>query len=246
MNADNFDPEYLKINPNGTVPSLSVPWEDKIFTDTTEILEFLDRNSTAANVPKLIPSDPETKKTMEKLVKLVHSMDLDMTIVLLTARDEEELRSKPGSIPSFVSVRQERLQKYSSEQPDNQFYAAKIKENGALNNIFSSGPCKEHDDFFKETLVKYEKFAEGMAELDRTIKLPYAAGKEVTLADIHMVPWVSHLLMSLGTSDPADWSILEAHMQKSVPDFRVGNKVKTWWNIFRERKSFDKVFKPLR
>ena len=197
-------------------------------------------------MPKLIPSDADTKETMEKLISLVHSMDLDTTLVLLTARDEEELASKPGFIPPYISTRQERLEKYFHEHPENRFYASKAKENGILNHIFTSGPCKEHDDFFEETLVKYKKFAEGMAELDKTIKLPYAAGKEVTLADIHMVPWVSHLLMSVGTSDPADWSILEAHMQKSVPDFHVGKKVKTWWNIFRERKSFNKVFKPLR
>jgi len=68
-------------------------------------------------------------------------------------------------------------------------------------------------------------FAAGLNMLERQILLPYAVGDHVTLADLHIAPWLSHTLYALGTTDPSDFSKLEGRIQQVVPNFKLGPKI---------------------
>jgi len=240
--AENFEPEYLRINPNGTVPSLLIPFEDKILTDTREILEFLDRYSNSVKSPSLNPSDAETILAVNSLIELVHSSELDTNLILLAPRNETELEAKKsGMWNDFVANRQAALERLHSAEPENPFYSAKVKENGALSRLYTAKPDREHDIFFKDTEAKYRKFAAAMDDLNAQLRLPYAAGNQVTLADLHIVPWLSHALAGVGTTDPSDFSKFDAHIQQTVPGFHVGRNIRAWWKNFSERDSFKEV-----
>ncbi|KAJ0422301.1 hypothetical protein BJY00DRAFT_280628 [Aspergillus carlsbadensis] len=50
MTAQNLEPEYVKINPHGTIPSLNHPSFKTPLMDSVDILEYLDRSRPAATV----------------------------------------------------------------------------------------------------------------------------------------------------------------------------------------------------
>lgn len=138
----------------------------------------------------------------------------------------------------FVATRQAVLEKHRKADPENAFYAVKAKENGAVNHIYTTGPGEEHEAFFQDTQKRYVAFASAMDELNSQIRLPYATGDEIVLADLHIAPWLSHALAGVGTVDPSDFGKLETHIGETVPGFRVGGNIRAWWLNFSKRDSF--------
>jgi glutathione S-transferase len=242
VGAANFDPEYLKINPMGTVPSLVVPSLSKPLTDSRDVLNYLDEIKT----PSLIPSDPKLKATMDAIVDLVHADDVGTNLILLQARDVEELNSKrTGGYGDFIAARQRVLEDNHSAYPDHPFYGPKAVENGALHKLYTTEPSAEHDAFFKETHAGYARFAAEVDRLETLLVLPYAAGKQVTHADLHAVPWLAHAMAHVGTKEIGDLSKMEAHIQKSVPEFKFGPKLQKWWDNYTSRAAFEEIFPEL-
>ncbi|KAL8920853.1 MAG: hypothetical protein Q9208_006025 [Pyrenodesmia sp. 3 TL-2023] len=245
--AENFHPEYLKINPNGTVPSLKAPSLNEPLVDTREILEFLDRYRPSTRGPDLIPVNAQDKAAAQALIELVHSHDLETGLILsgcLDNADIDQMKSSP--LFNYLAARQSALEKYVAADPANAFYATRFKDNGALHKHFTdASKTADREAFFSETAAGYRKFADGLETLERQIRLPYAVGDHVTVADLHIVPWLSHTLWALGTTDPTDFSKLEQRVRRTVPDFQIGPKTRRWWTNFGERDSFREVFKVL-
>ena len=59
LNFDQHKPDYLKINPNGTIPALV--HDDKMLTESTAIMEYVDM---AFDGPSLTPESPEERWRM--------------------------------------------------------------------------------------------------------------------------------------------------------------------------------------
>lgn len=242
MEAANFDPEYLKINPMGTVPSLVVPSLNKSLIDSRDVLNYLDEIKT----PSLTPSDPKLKATMDAVIALVHSDDVGTNLILLQARDVKELNDKrTGGYGDFIAARQRALEKNHLTYPDHPFYGPKAIENGALHHLYTTGPSAEHDKFFKETHSGYARFAAEVNRLETLLVLPYAAGEQVTHADLHAVPWLAHAMAHVGTKEISDLSKLEDNIKRSVPDFKFGPKLRKWWENYTSREAFKEVFPEL-
>ncbi|KAK3175374.1 hypothetical protein OEA41_002621 [Lepraria neglecta] len=246
VKAENFDPEYLKKNPNGTVPTLTASHLSKPLIDTRQILEFLDQSRPSVNGPALTPAGAQDKVAANSMIELVHSSDLETGLLLFGCLDDDEIHRLQGSpLMAYLAARQTSLEQYHAADPKNAFYAAKREDNGALHDIFTGAPNDARIAYFDETAAKYKTFAASLKMLERQIRLPYAIGDYVTLADLHMVPWLSHALFALGTTDPSDFSKLEGRIQQAVPDFKLGPKIPQWWSNFGKRDSFQKVFKVL-
>lgn len=131
--AENFDPEYLKINPNGTLPSLVVPSLPQPIIDSHLILQYLDQSRTGSESPSLTPPDLANKATMDAIVDLMRSSDAVANLILLRARDEEEYNEKQaGPFAAYIALRQRTLEKYNSAFPNHIFYGPKAKENSVL------------------------------------------------------------------------------------------------------------------
>ena len=99
--------------------------------------------------------------------------------------------------------------------------------------------------FFKQTDEAYKNFAKSFDQLEKAVVLPYAAGKDVTYADLHMIPWLAHALTWAGAKGFDDWAALEAKVGKSADGWKVGNNMKEWWTTVQGRKSFKEVFPKL-
>jgi glutathione S-transferase len=227
----------------GTVPSLVVPSLPQPLTDSRDVLAHLD--SLKPTNP-LIPSDAKAKATMQVIIDLVHGDDVSTNLILLQARDMEEYEGKrDGPFGAYIATRQNVLEKHRAAYPEHGFYGPKAQENGVLHNIYTKGSEEEREAFFKDTHVAYGKFAEEMDRLESLIVLPYAVGEEVSLADLNAVPWLAHALAGVGTTEIKDLSKLEAHLRKSVPGFKIGEKTKKWWENYTEREAFKEVFPVL-
>ena len=59
LNFDQHSPDYLKINPNGTIPALV--HDDRMLTESTAIMEYIDE---AFPGPSLSPDNPEERWRM--------------------------------------------------------------------------------------------------------------------------------------------------------------------------------------
>ena len=177
---------------------------------------------------------------------LVHSADVDTNVILLQARDEKELLQRISNMGSFMSNRQKRLEAEHAANPDHPFYKSKMIENGTVYNFYSNvGP--QHQEFFEATHRGYQRFASGIDRLEKLLVLPYATGNNVTEADFHVVPWLSHAMVAAGTvtTEIQNLSTLESEIQKSVPEFNFGPKIKEWWFNISSTASFRQVFAVL-
>ena len=225
------------------MPSLVVPSQSKPLTDTRPILQYLDQARSADNVSTLTPSDAQTKELADSLIELVHSSDMNTDLILLQARNEEELEEKKNSpFATFLNSRQEVLEANRTAYPEHAFYGPKAEANGAIHHLYATEARAEHQAFFESTQAAYRRFIAGMERLESSLRLPYATGDNVTLADLHIVPWLSHAQWGVGTTDTKDLDTLEAHLQKTVPDFEIGPNTREWWRNFGKRDSFKEVF----
>jgi hypothetical protein len=58
--------------------------------------------------------------------------------------------------------------------------------------------------------------------LETLLVLPYAAGEQVTHADLYVVPCLAHTMAAGQTKEVGDLSKLEEYIRKPMPDFKLG------------------------
>ncbi|KFY64907.1 hypothetical protein V496_02937 [Pseudogymnoascus sp. VKM F-4515 (FW-2607)] len=245
VHGENFAPEYVKINPNGTIPSLTSTSLPEALIESADILKYLDSNHPMGST--LFPANSEQLSKVEELIAHVHQPRLSTNLILLQARDEQELDAKTaGPWKGFIDDRQEKLVKYGALHPEIPLYVSRTQGNGRMYDIYNAheiGP--EHQQFFDESLQGYRDFAAGLDDLDRKLVLPYAAGDRVTAADMHIVPWLAHALWGAGGKGIDEFEPLESLIKRSVPDFEFGEKTKTWWRNISETSAFKKNYPSL-
>ncbi|KAI8711415.1 GST N-terminal domain-containing protein [Fusarium sp. LHS14.1] len=239
--AENFAPEYLKINPNGTVPSLVSSALEKPLVESMDILRYVDSLGKAT----LVPRDSKMQQKAQQIIDHVHSADVNTNVILFDARDAKEMEAKKASKwKDFLQNRQNRLEHEHKAAPDNAFYSFKREENGAVNRLYAAEIGTDHQQFFEISHHQYRTFASGMNKLEDILVLPFAAGDSLTEADLHVIPWLSHALRGAGTepTDIHNFGPLEELIRRSDPEFIVGPKIKQWWKTVSGTNSFKKVY----
>lgn len=243
--ADNFAPEYLKVNPNGTVPSLTSPTLSAPISDSVDILRYLD--SLRGN-NRLVPENADTRAAGQRIIDLVHSSQVDTNIIFFNARSVDELDAKKGSFhKQFLDARQQRLEQEHQADPAHPFYGPKMKENGQVQSKYQSSTGHSDEDFFTKSHELHRQFAAGMETLESLLVLPFAAGDAISEADFHVIPWLSHAMVA-ANSDPEniqDFSAMEKELQKSASGFKVGPRTRQWWATVAREPSFQQVFPHL-
>ena len=92
VDGENFAPEYVQINPNGTIPSLTSSSLPEPLVDSKDILRYLDSNHPKG--PSLFPADPKQRHKIEELIAHVRQPKLSTNLIPLQARDTQELGAK--------------------------------------------------------------------------------------------------------------------------------------------------------
>ncbi|KAK4244268.1 hypothetical protein C7999DRAFT_35384 [Corynascus novoguineensis] len=244
VGGENFNPEFLKIQPNGTIPALTSSELDKPLIESVDILAYLDKLRPDSR--SLFPEDAAQRKKVDSLIAVVHQDQMSTNLILLGARDKTELdERKRGIWRQFVNNRQEKLEKYGAADPENPFYAPKTKENGQLHEVYNTEVGPAHERFFQDNHKGYKALSQGLQKLNSLLVLPYAAGEAVTAADFHIVPWLAHALWGAGGNFIDDFEPLEKLINKSDPEFKFGEVTKRWWRNISATPAFQQVFPEL-
>lgn len=239
--GDNFAPEYIAINPNGTVPSLTAPSLSKPIIESADILRWIDSRGTKT----LVPEDEQRSK---EILELMHSPSMTTNLILFQARDPAEMEAKKNSgWNGFLEGRQARLEKELAAQPEHPFYVSKTAENLGITSLYRAKVGPEHEDLYHMTDEMYRTMAAGLDKLESLIALPFAAGSRVSEADYNTIPWLAHAMMGAETPVTAiqDFGPLERLIQKTVPDFKIGPKTRQWWSNVAKTEAFKKVYPVL-
>jgi glutathione S-transferase len=162
LEGDQLKPEYLKLNPNGVVPTLD--HDGAIIIDSTVIIEYLDEISPNETFT------PENLVGRARMRALMHFID--------------EMPAAAVRVPTFNLAFLPRFQKMSRED----FVA--VAESKPLRREFmlTMGQTGFPKDEMDAALARLRRSYERMdAEIERSGG-PWLLGKKITLADVAVMP----------------------------------------------------------
>jgi glutathione S-transferase len=166
--AEQYDPEYLKLNPKGLVPTLV--HEGNAIAESTLICEYIDDVFPA---PPLKPDNPADRARMRMWSKFVdEGLFEGITEISFSAMFRERMKNMPEEI------RQVRFRNIGDPHRRDRFmstYELGVQSPFVLHSV---GAYERAFKYMEETL------AEGG---------PWLLGEQFTLADINMMPFVARL-----------------------------------------------------
>jgi ganglioside-induced differentiation-associated protein 1 len=179
--AAQYDPNYLKLNPKGVVPTLV--HDGKPVIESTLICEYIDQ--TFPQPPKLIPADPALQARMRLWSKMVDEGLFDgVTELSFSAMFRERMRNMPEEI------RQARFRNVGDPRRTDRFKST--YEHGV------------QSPFVVHAVAAYER-AFKLLEATLARGGPWILGGEPSLADINLMPFAARLdylgLLDLWTRD---------------------------------------------
>ena len=200
--AEQYDPEYLKLNPRGLVPTLV--HDGRPVIESTLICEYIDE--AFAQPPQLIPSDPWLKSRMRLWSKMVdEGLHEGVTEISFSAMFRERMKNMPPEI------RERRFRNVGDPRRTDRFRST--YEHGAKSPFVVHG------------VIAYERAFKMLEDTLAEGGGPWILGADPTLADINLMPYAARLdylgLLDLWIKDrphvKAWW-----HSAKEWPSFQFG------------------------
>lgn len=162
LEGDQLKPEYLKINPNGVVPTLD--HDGAIIIDSTVITEYLDEISPADS---FTPEDPVLRARMRALMHFI-----------------DEMPAAAVRVPTFNLAFLPSFQKMSRDDFVAMAESKPIRREFMLTMGQTGFPKDEMDAALARLRRAYERMD---AEIERSGG-PWLLGKNITLADVAVMP----------------------------------------------------------
>ncbi|KAH9985908.1 hypothetical protein BJV77DRAFT_1071204 [Russula vinacea] len=214
----NFNPEFLKLNPNATLPTLT--HGGKSYQSTAEVIDYLVSVSSTKVAPET------------SITKVVHEERVDPNFAFCAARNDDELAQVSGSFANvFHTTRLGHLKRYAATpegQANKPFYDRQIAKISGLHALLNG---QAPDDAKQDTP---RAIAEG----------PFIGGGRPGVDDFHVGAWIARIAFVSGAQkseeDPnleAFYAELDARM--AMPDY---------WNLsnfFDHRRNTSGSFEPL-
>jgi glutathione S-transferase len=167
LEGDQFTPEYLKLNPNGVVPTLL--HDGVLVVESTVILFYLEDCFPAV---RLMPHAPRDKAAVRMYTKLIDEYVHNACTIVTFAT---AMRSR------FQAMDAEDRERYLSSAPDQK--RAEYKR-----DVIASGL---ESRFFGEALSHFMKLLTWISK--STADHTYLAGGVYSLADVAVLPYVVRL-----------------------------------------------------
>jgi glutathione S-transferase len=198
--AEQYDPNYLKLNPKGVVPTLvhdGVP-----IIESTLICEYLDETFPE---PPLMPKDPAARARMRLWSKFVDEGLFEATTEI-----------------SFSAMFRERMKKMPEELRQRRFH--NIGDPRRRDRFTSTYEHGVHSPFVVHGIAAYER-AFKLLEVALAEGGPWILGERPTLADINLMPFAARLhflgLLDVWIGDRPHINSWWARVQE-WPSFRRG------------------------
>jgi ganglioside-induced differentiation-associated protein 1 len=194
---EQYNPTYLKLNPKGVVPTLI--HDANVVVESTLICEYLDE---VYPNPSFTPKNPYQKSQMRLWSKMV----------------DEALFAATREL-SFSAMFREKLKNMTDEQRETRF-----KNVGDPDRRARYVSCFEHgvdSPYVLQGIAAFEKAFKTM-EFDLASAGPWLLGRDISLADINMMPFVARL---------AYLNLLDIWLEERP-------HVADWWRRVQEYPSF--------
>ena len=164
--AEQYDPEYLKLNPKGVVPTLV--HDGRAIPESSLICEYIDEIWPDS---PLVPDDPYLKTKMRQFSKLV-----DETIFEAT----REL--------SFSAMFRERMKNMPEEKRETRF--TNVGDPNKRARLMSTYELGVESPYVFQAIGNWEKAFKAMDAALEESGGPWLLRDMFTLADINMIPYV--------------------------------------------------------
>jgi glutathione S-transferase len=194
LDGDQLKPEYLKLNPNGVVPTLD--HNGAIVTDSTVIMEYLDEVEPDAS---FTPEDPVKRARMRALMHFIDEMPAAAVRVPTF---------NLAFLPKFQAMTREDFVAMAESKPLRREFMLSMGQTGF--------PQAEMDAALGRLRRSYERMDD---EIDKSGG-PWLLGKEITLADVTIMP----ALVRMHDLGMTDWQDLP--------------RVVTWFDNIRAQPAF--------
>ncbi len=176
--GDQLKPDYLKLNPNGVVPTLD--HDGQIVIDSNVIIEYLDEVAPGAS---FTPEDPVKRARMRALLHFIDEMPAAAVRVPTF---------NLAFLPKFKAMSREDFVAMADSKPLRKEFMMTMGQTGF--------PQPEMDAALARLRRAYER-------MDREIELsggPWLMGEAITLADVSVMP----ALVRMHDLGMADWQDL--------------------------------------
>jgi glutathione S-transferase len=175
--GDQLKPDYLKLNPNGVVPTLD--HDGRIVIDSNVITEYLDE---VAPQGSFTPEDPVARARMRHLMHFIDEMPAAAVRVPTF---------NLAFLPSFQKMSREDFVAFAESKPLRREFMLAMGQTGF--------PKEEMDAALARLRRAYERMD---AEIEKSGG-PWLLGKQISLADVAAMPALVRM-HDLGLADWAD------------------------------------------
>ncbi|KAK6910271.1 hypothetical protein L486_00066 [Kwoniella mangroviensis CBS 10435] len=233
----NFEPDYLKINPAGTVPTLITSKGEK----------FQDSISAVRQIIKLAPHPPKVDAhTSTSIIEEIHASAHDPNATLLFAINDEDRKEKSNGLPKgFLQGRQKALDKLAENPPDEfkDFLLKKKKDNQQLLDFYITEPDES---------TKQAHYSQGQnlwksvgiavrGVVTQALKKndgPFAGGEEPSEVDYHLITWLARTITNTGVEPDSPASVAIPKLQEYTGGHNIDPVVRQYWDAWLARPSF--------
>ncbi len=164
--GQHLKPDYLKLNPNGVVPTLV--HDGNVIIDSSVILEYLDEVFPEI---KLTPEDPLGRAHMRKWLRYFE--EIATTAVRFPSFNRV-------LIHSFRKLSEDKFEKAAKSRPLRKHFYLRMGQKG-----FSEADIAKAEDDIRDTV---ERMEEALADAG-----PWLMGAHYTLADICVAPLIDRM-----------------------------------------------------
>jgi glutathione S-transferase len=199
--GDQLKPDYLKLNPNGVVPTLD--HDGSIVIDSSVIVEYLDEVEPDAS---FTPEDPVARARMRALMRFIDEMPAAAVRVPTF---------NLAFLPRFAAMSDADFLAFAESKPLRREFMLAMGRTG-----FPPAEMQKALDRLRRT---YERMD---AEIERSGG-PWLLGKDITLADVAVMPALVRMA-DLGRE--ADWADLP--------------RVTRWFEMIRAQPAFAPTYYP--
>lgn len=232
----NFDPEYLKINKNGTVPTLVIDGET--YTDSTTVVSELIKRA---------PHPPPTSAhTSTSIIEEVHAEAHDPNATLLSAISDSDREAKIKGLPKgFLEGRQKALDQYAPNAPAEfkDFLEAKQKGNKEFLEFYTGNPdenarqaaYKQAQELWKSAGIVIRGV---ITQAINANGGPFAAGPNPGEVDYHIITWLARTVTNTGVEPNSPASVAIPKLQEYTGGHNFDPVIGKYWDAWLARDSF--------
>ncbi|KAH9996415.1 hypothetical protein BJV74DRAFT_828126 [Russula compacta] len=231
VEGENFKSEFLKLNPNATIPTLT--HGGKSFTSTADVINYLVTISSVKVTPE------------SSITAVVHEDNIDPNFAFVAARNEEELTKISNGFGNvFTTTRLGHLKRYAATpeaQANKAFYDKRIASISGLYAILNNqAPDEAKQGFFTKSTALWDGIkAFTLERLPAAIAQgPFIGGARPGVDDFHVGAWLARIASILGAQKSEEGVSALEKTFGPLPE-----KVKVYWATWIARDSWVKTYR---